>query len=215
MEFNYIADGIDAVIIDNFYTDDQLKEILLELKWMTKPSMLQGEKYLKSALAGNEILTSKNGVFLEEVFRNWKNSALISHGMEQTTCKEFQNKLLEFNTMFKGLIECDSRSHLLSYYENSQYYRPHKDNFFFTILNYFHTEPKQFEGGEVVLYSCNSTKQATIEVKHNRAIVIMSCTTHEVKEIKSKLQNEFSGNGRYCNAMFLALQPRKDNNDSN
>ena len=215
MEFNYIADGIDAVIIDNFYTDDQLKEIMLELKWMTKPSMLQGEQYLKSAEAGNEILTSKNGVFLEEVFRNWKNSALISHGMEQTTCKEFQNKLLEFNTMFKGLIECDSRSHLLSYYENSQYYRPHKDNFFFTILNYFHTEPKQFEGGEVVLYSCNSTKQATIEVKHNRAIVIMSCTTHEVKEIKSKLQNEFSGNGRYCNAMFLALQPRKDNNDSN
>ena len=24
MEFNYIADGIDAIVIDNFYTEDQL-----------------------------------------------------------------------------------------------------------------------------------------------------------------------------------------------
>jgi len=216
MEFNYIADGIDAVVIDNFYTEEQLKEIMIELKWLTKPSIMKDETHLKSAVENDQFLTSKNGVFLEAVFRNWKHSALIKHGMEQTTCKEFQDKLLEFNTMFKGLIDCDCRTHLLSYYENSQYYKPHKDNFFFTILNYFYIEPKQFEGGEVILYSCNSTKQATVEVKHNRSLVIMSCTTHEVKEIKSKLQNEFSGNGRYCNAMFLSLQQRKENiNDSN
>jgi hypothetical protein len=206
MEFNFIADGIDAVVIDNFYTEDQLNEIMLELKWMTKPSVMRGEDNLAAAHDDNgNILTSKSGVFLEEVFNNWKHSALISHGMKQTNSKEFKNKLLEFNTMFKSLFECNNRSHLLSYYENSQYYKPHKDSVFFTVLNYFFTEPKQFDGGEIVLYSCNSKKEATIEPKHNRTVVILSSTMHEVKQIKSKIDQKLSGHGRYCNAIFLSV----------
>ena len=46
MEFQYIADGIDAVVIDNFYTEEQLKQIMLELKWLTKPSILIKENQL-------------------------------------------------------------------------------------------------------------------------------------------------------------------------
>jgi hypothetical protein len=215
MEFNYIADGIDAVVIDNFYTEEQLKEIMLELKWLTKPSVMVDESKLKAAEGNGEILTSKNGIFLEDVFKNWKHSALISYGMKQTGQQEFRNKLLEYNTMFKSLFDCNSRCHLVSYYENSQYYKPHKDAFFFTVLNYFFTEPKQFEGGELVVYSCNSNKEATIEPKHNRTVVILSSTMHQAKEIKSKIDQKLSGHGRYCNAMFLSITDQRQNNDSN
>jgi predicted 2-oxoglutarate/Fe(II)-dependent dioxygenase YbiX len=211
MEFTYVADGIDAVIIDNFYTEEQLKEIMIELKWLTKTSIMADESKLKPAEDEHgEILTSKNGIFLEEVFKNWQHSALISHGMKQMVQEEFKSKLLEYNTMFKSVFECNTRCHLVSYYENSQYYKPHRDAFFFTILNYFFTEPKQFEGGELVLYSCNSDKEATIEPKHNRTVVILSSTTHQAKEIKSKLDQKLSGHGRYCNAIFLSTtDPRK------
>lgn len=216
MEFNYIADGIDAVVIDNFYTEDQLKEIMLELKWLTKPSVFHDETKLISAVNSNgEILTQKNGVFLEEIFKNWEHSAIISHGMTQTSNNEFKNKLLEFNTMFKSLFDCNTRSHLVSYYENSQYYKPHKDTFFFTILNYFFVEPKQFEGGELVVYSCNSNKEATIEPKNNRAVLILSSTLHEAKEIRSKIDQKLSGHGRYCNAIFLSITDPRQYNDSN
>jgi hypothetical protein len=210
MEFNYIADGIDAVVIDNFYTEEQLKEIMLELKWLTKKSILVGEDELESARLNGELLASKRGIFLEHVFKNWKHSALISHGITQTTDKQFIDGLYEYSTLFKSLIGCNSRSHLLSYYENSNYYKPHKDGFFYTILNYFYVEPKQFEGGEVILHSCNSDKIASIEVKHNRAIVIASQTMHEVKEIKSSLDNILSGKGRYCNAMFFTYDMQRD-----
>jgi len=214
MEFNYIEDGIDAVVIDNFYTEEQLKEIMLELKWLTKKSILVKEDKLNSAeTETGKIITSKTGVFLELVFKNWQHSALIKHGMTQTTSKIFIDNLLQFNTLFKSIRACDSRSHLLSYYENSDYYEPHVDKCFFTILNYFFIEPKQFEGGEVILYSCNSDKKATIDLKHNRTVVIASNTVHEVKSIKSDLQNNLSGYGRYCNAMFLNLQGKY--NDSN
>jgi hypothetical protein len=215
MEFKYIEDGIDAVVIDNFYTEEQLKEIMIELKWLTKPSVMQDETKLKAAETNGEILTSKNGVFLEDVFKNWQHSALISHGMKQTGITEFRNKLLEFNTMFKSLFDCNSRCHLVSYYENSNYYKPHKDAFFYTILNYFFVEPKQFDGGELILYSCNSNKEATIEPKHNRTVVIQSSTMHQAKEIKSKINQKLSGHGRYCNAMFLSTTYPRQNNDSN
>ena len=137
------------------------------------------------------------------------------YGLTQTRNDEFKNSLLNFNTMFKSLFDCNSRCHLVSYYENSQYYKPHKDGFYFTILNYFFVEPKQFEGGELVLFSCNSTKESTIEPKHNRAVVIQSATMHQAKEIKSKIDQKLSGQGRYCNAIFLSVTDQRTNNDSN
>jgi hypothetical protein len=215
MEFNYVADGIDAVVIDNFYTEEQLSEIMLELKWLTKPSILLSEKDLVTAETNGVYVASKNGIFLETVFKDWRYSALISHGMTQTKSPEFREGLLKCNSMFKSLFECNIRSHLLSYYENADYYKPHQDGFFFTILNYFNVEPKQFTGGEIVLKSCTSNKEASIEPMNNRTVVILSATVHEVRELKSSLNNSFSGNGRYCNATFLTYMDPRELNDSN
>lgn len=218
MVFSYISEGIDAVIIDEFYSEDQLKEIMLELKWLTKPSIMSNDKGIGAArdLNTNELLTSKNGIFLEDVFKDWKHSAIISHTMRNTQETEFINKLISYNPLFKSIAQCDSRCHLISYYENSDYYKQHVDSFFFTFLSYFNTEPKQFEGGEIILSSCNSNKTASVEPRNNRIIIIASATPHEVNEIKSKLNNTLSGNGRYCVASFLSVMPKSErNHDSN
>lgn len=217
MEFTYIADGIDAIVIDNFYTESQLAEIKTELTWLTKPAVFSGEGDLAPATHEDGTpLTSKRGVFLETVFANWKHSALISHAMKNMSDQKFVDTVLSYNSLFKSLFACNSRAHLLSYYENSNYYKPHTDAFFFTVLNYFNTEPKQFSGGEIILKSCNSTKEATIEPKNNRVIIIASCTVHEVKPVLSNLQDTFSGDGRYCNSIFLSnIDQRHLKNDSN
>ena len=49
MDFTYIDEGINAVVIDNFFNENQLKEIMTELKWLTKESVLVGEKQLDTA----------------------------------------------------------------------------------------------------------------------------------------------------------------------
>ena len=209
MEFNFIADGIDAVVIDNFFEDYQLKEIHKELEWLTKPSVMVTEDKTMAASDQNGIMTSKRGVFLENVFKDWRHSALISHSMTQTNNQEFKNSLLGFNTLFKSVFDCNTRSHLLSYYEQSNYYKPHTDGFFFTILTYFNKEPKSFSGGEINLYSVNSDKKASIEPINNRAVVIASCTVHEVTEIKSSYTDQLSGFGRYCNSIFLTYNDNR------
>jgi hypothetical protein len=176
------------------------------------------ETKLASAVDNGIIQTSKNGIFLENVFNNWRHSALISYLIFNTNEEQFKNKMLGFNPLFRTMFHCNSRSHLLSYYENSDYYKPHTDIAVFTILNYFTKEPKQFSGGEIVLKSYESNKEATIEIMDNRTVIITSCTTHEVKPIVSSMQNTLSGNGRYCNSAFLNIMdtPNMGNkNDSN
>jgi len=217
MEFTYIEDGIDAIVIDNFYSQSQLEDIRKELVWLTKPSIMRDETTLSSATAEGVVQTSKNGIFLEEVFNNWRHSALISSLISNMETEFFRNKVLSYNTMYKSLFHCNTKTHLLSYYENADYYKPHTDIAFFTALNYFTKEPKQFSGGEIVLKSCNSSKEATVEIVDNRVVIIASCTVHEVLPIVSSMQNTLSGNGRYCNSAFFNIRDQRldTQNDSN
>jgi hypothetical protein len=213
MEFEFIDNGVNAVVVDNFYTEEQLQEIMTELKWLTKNSILVAPEDTGSAENEFGSVASKSGIFLEQVFKNWRHSALISHSITQLNSKEFVDSLTKHNELYKILFYCNSRSHLLSYYENSDFYKPHTDACVFTALNYFHTEPKQWEGGEMVLSSFTSDKNATVEIRNNRIILITSNTFHGVNEIKSKIQKvdgKYSGNGRYCNSIFLTRNDNKE-----
>jgi hypothetical protein len=204
MDFTYIDEGINAVVIDNFFNENQLKEIMTELKWLTKESVLVGERQLDTAENEYGALASKSGVFLESVFNNWRHSALISSSVHQMNSKEFHNGLMSHNELYKTLFYCNHRSHLLSYYQNADYYGAHCDASFYTMLSYFHTEPKKFKGGEIILSSYTQEKKATIEIKPNRIVLITSNTWHEVAKLESDANMpKYSGDGRYCNAIFL------------
>jgi predicted 2-oxoglutarate/Fe(II)-dependent dioxygenase YbiX len=217
MEFNFIADGIDAVVIDNFYTEEQLVDISNELTFLTKPSIMEEDKdKLEAAvdLDGN-FITTKAGVWVDTVFRDWKHSALISHPMNNFGKQETVDKIISYNSLFSLFYHCNIRTHLLSYYENSGYYSKHTDAAVFTVLSYFHKEPKVFTGGNIILHNRDNTKKANVEIKNNRVIIIPSCTVHEVEKIEMT-SKKLSGEGRYCCAIFLTVQHLKEkHNDSN
>ena len=211
MEFTYIADGIDAIVIDNFYTESQLDDIFKELAWITKPQILVGESSLATAEDGSgNFLASKKGIFIDKIIQYWRHSALMSYPMDNMNTQEFRNKIVSYNSLYKILFSCNRRDHLLSYYQNNDFYKAHTDASVFTILNYFYKEPKQFSGGEIILRSFTSTKEAEIEIKNNRIVIIPGCTEHEVKAITSNLTDNYSGNGRYCVAMFLTIPESKE-----
>mgnify|MGYP003339134676 FL=1 len=70
MEFQYIPDGIDAIVIDNFYSKEQLSKIMEELKWLTKREILVGPEKLFTAENNHGTMAKKTGIFLETVFQN-------------------------------------------------------------------------------------------------------------------------------------------------
>lgn len=217
MEFTYIADGIDAIVIDNFYSEEQLKEINDELTFLTKPSIMVEDKVKLVAAVDTDgnFSTTKSGVWVDSVFQDWRHSALIRCPIENFAKKEVKDKLIEFNSLMKMFYYCNVKNHLLSYYEDTGYYSKHTDDAVFTVLNYFYKEPKQFKGGDLTLYSDGELKKATIETKNNRVIVIPSCTVHSVDAIEMT-SKKLSGDGRYCNAIFMTIQRLKEkHNDSN
>jgi len=204
--FNYLDDGINAVIIDNFYTEFQLNEIMKELLWITKPSILLTQENLGAATSNltGEYQANKQGVWLEDVFVNWRHSALMRYCFENFQDDFIKNKLLSYNPLMKLMYSCNRRSHLLSYYENAGFYKPHIDSSVFTLLNYFNTEPKKYEGGDLNLYSFDDRLKRSVSCKTNRVVIITGNTKHEVTDIIAKEKDIFT-NGRYCNAVFLNI----------
>ena len=214
MEFNYIADGIDALVIDNFYTEEELNEIFKELSWVTKPSIFVDERGLSTAEMGETIIASKKGIFLDGIISYWRYSALMKYPLLKMNESSFKETLLSKNSLFKLFYGCNKRTHLLSYYENNDYYGSHIDATVCTILNWFYKEPKQFTGGEIILRSETTNKIAEIECKNNRVVLMAGNTPHEVKPIISNLNDSYSGYGRYCNAIFLNIADSKESRES-
>ena len=206
MEFNYIADGIDAVIIDNFYSEQQLNEIQKQLESLTDEQHMVADKdKLEAAvdIDGN-FITTKYGVWINDV-----ESPLIKFSIENFSNKQLVQTLIGFNSMYRILFFLNRRSHLVSYYENAGYYSKHIDASVFTILNYFHKEPKQFTGGDIILHSNDFSKKATIETRNNRVVIIPSCTTHEVTQIEMT-SHKLDGTGRYCCSIFTETQNKEN-----
>jgi predicted 2-oxoglutarate/Fe(II)-dependent dioxygenase YbiX len=213
MEFQFIDEGINAIIIDGYYNDAQLNNIFKELNFLTCPEIMSEDKdKLEAAVdVDGKFVTNKSGVWLDHVYRNWRDSHLMRYMFDNLVKDQVRQPILSHNSLFKILYSCNHRGHLLSYYENSGYYSKHRDEAVFTILNYFNKEPKQFEGGVITVHSHDQTKKAEIEVKNNRVIIIPSCADHEVSPITMS-PNQYSGNGRYCLSCFTSVINSKEIN---
>jgi len=206
MEFTYISEGIDAVVIDNFYTKEQISAIFTQLESLTNEHTMFADKdKLEAAvdLDGN-FITTKYGVWIKN-----PESPMIKFPMENFYKKEVVDKLIAFNSMYRMLYYLNRRSHLLSYYENAGYYSKHVDASVFTILNYFYKEPKQFTGGDLIAHSNDFSKKAKIETINNRVVIIPSCTSHEVTPI-TMTSNKLDGTGRYCLSIFAETQNKEN-----
>ena len=213
MKFNYLEE-VDVLVIDDFYSKDNLKEINAELTALTSPAIMKSSNSSSGGALGaltnniGEPLTSKTGLYLEKYYTKniLERSALVRLTREIVISQKFLKKLHEVNPFFKIIgSEEIYASHLLSYYEDGDYYARHHDVSSFTFFAYFHNKPKKFSGGDLTVYSYDNKKQVDIEPNNNRVILFPGCTEHEVKRVNSEFKHSYSGNGRYCYSMFFNI----------
>jgi Rps23 Pro-64 3,4-dihydroxylase Tpa1-like proline 4-hydroxylase len=90
----------------------------------------------------------------------------------------------------------------VAYYENSDYYRSHRDIAVISVMYWLWEEPKSFEGGNVHL----TDYDIEIPLERNQLMIMPSSTHHAVDEIKMiRGVDKLSGMGRYCVVRFLKL----------
>jgi Rps23 Pro-64 3,4-dihydroxylase Tpa1-like proline 4-hydroxylase len=182
MEFNYIADGIDAIVIDNFYSKEQLNVILPQC--INLSSQFMDPENTSGAKLEGKIIKSNRGVFVDKL-----------PFQESLRDKTFTDNLIITCSFYKVFRDLKNIKTLISLYNDGDFYGKHIDDSIFTMVTYVHETPKKYTGGDIILHSCYSNATATIESKNNRAVIFPSCTPHEVTLV--------SGSGRFCISNFI------------
>src|SRR5215813_3697558 len=126
-------------------------------------------------------------------YPEWRKSFVLYDGDLQSVIQTIEHevrKRLPLATEALGIPSFQVRNIeiQLTSHNHGEYYHWHTDNGsvetrgrILTFVYYFHILPKQFSGGELVLY--NQGGQAEIEPVHDRLVLFSSNTKHEVKTV--------------------------------
>jgi Rps23 Pro-64 3,4-dihydroxylase Tpa1-like proline 4-hydroxylase len=199
MNIRLLDQPFPHVVIDNFYDDQELKDIKDELHFLAKPGKLMPPGRIHGAPG----MTTHGALMLEEVYSNRKVSDILSIFKKKYT-KEFIDSIVNKWPSFEKLRHINSRVTKVRYYHNGEGYVPHIDaNRDFIALSYFHSHPKKFQGGELHCTDYNYT----LDCADNTFILLPSYIKHEVIKVCIENDDYFNQNGRFCVTQFLDAIP--------
>lgn len=187
----------EHLIIDDVYTEDELKLIWSEIDFLT-PNLLTPEGSGSAAVETDGGVTYRkrgSSIFVDSVFSNRKFSNILTLNR-----KIFEPEIIKAAKElhpFMGFMEYSNFDvTLLNRYENGDYYKPHTDLCVLSAITFF-IDDAGFSGGEFQF----SDYGHSVEQKNNRTIIFPGLIKHSVDEV---VLNENS-KGRYSMAQFLSM----------
>jgi len=192
MNIEYLNDEFPLIIIDDVYNGEGLKNIWTELDFLCSPNRLKGPEKTYSATGKKNL-----GISLGDFYKDITNSDI--HEASQTFTDYLLDIVQNHESWFFQDCYITKTSELVSYYEDGDYYAPHKDMYILTVLTWFFREPKVFTGGDLIFPKYDMT----VELKNNRTVVFPSMVVHGVSEIKMEEKYKNQKLGRFCISQFL------------
>ena len=190
------------MIIENFFTDSQIELALNELETY---DYLPPEKTGAAEAEDGTPLKKNQAVFIDGLYKeNRKDSFILNNYGSTLFTDEFKTACKTHDLLFNYVLETNFDETLVSYYENSDYYKRHCDSAVFTCLLYLFKTPKKFEGGEITFHYRDI--EYTPPFKNNMCIVFPSIVDHSVNPVKMHQDDLNKGNGRYCLSKFLDIK---------
>ena len=195
MQATLCREPFEFILIDNTYTEEELRLIFLELDFWALSGNLMGPEHTKTARFDDGTIKKKNkGVFLDSVYTDRSYSNLLKFNR-----KLFGITLDKPSTVFNALRGSNADSTLVSYYENGGEYKSHKDDSQLTAVTYLYRQPKAFDGGDLVLTEYGYA----FEPWFNRTYIFPSVVEHEVTPVIMKPEDCGKGLGRYSISAFI------------
>lgn len=194
-------------LIENIYSDDQLKYIWKEAEFLCDKRKLQSPKDTgqTGVKPDGTKMKSNGGIFLEDFYRNSNNSNYMNCFKEFIRSNTL-NYLMDQDYSFRVFSNLDECGNLFNYYEDKDYYLPHRDKSIMTCVFWFFKEPKMFVGGDLFFPEIDKT----IEIKNNSMIIFPSYAFHEVTEITMNDNAEPNNcNGRFSISSFMIATATK------
>lgn len=193
MIIHKIREPFPHLIIEDFYSQDELKLIWQELDFLTSAN-----KLIPANLDGSTKNSNALSLSLDNVYKDLRYSNI--HFLNQKILSpEIKDAFLSLNEFFGHISMINNMFIKLKYYENGHNYHKHTDKARFTAINYLYKEPKKFEGGDLYFNDHNYK----VELKNNMFILFMGCLPHSVTPIQLNENAYITGNGKYSITNFL------------
>lgn len=199
-----IKDPFPHAIIDNFYTEDELKLIWHELDFYTSP-----HKFWDATQTGGAIdkltrmpLPKHYAIELDILYQSRRNVSDILTLNRKFFNADIVNAISELHPFMKGLKQVNKDNTKIKYYEDGEYYKSHQDLARFTSVTYLFKEPKSFTGGDLFFEEYNYT----IPIENNRLVFFTGCLLHASTDLKmnnEKKHQKCSGFGKYTISNFM------------
>jgi len=189
------------LVVDDYYNEEELIKIWYELGHCR-------DKLLSPEDSGSAYNIDNRGKreYLKTNASLWIHESIEYSLIRECTKKTFdilndvkdQQKEYSKSTWFFKNLYTHSNCTLVSYYENSEYYKSHYDHAVITVLTWLYVEPKKFKGGDLTF----TDYDITIECINNRTIMFPSLIRHEVDPIIMREEDCNKGLGRWCLTQF-------------
>ena len=202
MNIEHYQEPFPYIRIFNFYNENDLKLIWKELDVIVNNEVLVGPEHISSAYQESKeekkYQRKGRGVWIQDIYKDL-NVSYIHKLNKKLFSRQMIDSIRENGSWFYKNFGFKNYCTLLSYYENSDYYKSHVDNSYSTALTWFYKEPKQFEGGNILFSDYN----IEIPIENNSILIFPSIVSHSVLEIK--MEDEYMGenNGRISITNFI------------
>tara|TARA_A100001391_G_scaffold71791_1_gene45787 strand:- start:1840 stop:2508 length:669 start_codon:yes stop_codon:yes gene_type:complete len=191
-------DKIPYLLAKNYFTKKEMDLILSELRFLTPKMTFQDGKNLPT-----KDYKKNTQIGLDDLYTDRTTSNILSLMNKIYGDVELLKKLNDLHWFYTTWRYTNLDNTFVAYYENTDYYKAHRDIAVISIMYWIWEEPKSFTGGDIYL----SDYDIDIPLERNQLLIIPSSTNHAVQPIKMNDDiKKLSGMGRYCIARFLKLQ---------
>lgn len=196
MQVTLCKEPFEFILIENTYTEEELRLIFLELDFWALSGNLKDPEETGTAKADNKVLKKNKGIFLDECYQKRHYSNIL-----RLNRKLFKVQVDKPSVVANLLKESTKDSTLVSYYENGDFYKSHRDTDALTAVTYLYRQPKAFDGGDLVLTEYGYA----FEPWFNRTYIFPGVVDHAVSPTVMKPEDCGKGLGRYCISLFIEI----------
>ena len=162
--------NLSYILIDDFFDSTELIDVAQEVKYLKKFSLPASKT--ESAIENNVVKKTGEGVFLDGVYKDNRESSSILRANRKIFSSELNDYAEQFDSFFSFIRESNFDSSLLNYYTSGEEYRPHIDTSRISVVVFL--REGVFNGGDFVF----PDQDHIVEAVHNRAVIFPSCAMH-------------------------------------
>lgn len=183
--------------INGLFSKEERDKMLEEIFLIKNLTAFNEPKYSNGATDEFGDYKNKNhSVFFDSIYARRECSNVLS--INRKLFSIFKEDELKDSWFFDG-NNFNADTTLVSYYENKDFYQPHRDASYMTAVTWMFKEPKSFTGGVLSFPDYG----LDINVDNENTIVFPSNILHSVSEVFIKEEGIGKDKGRVCMTQFL------------